>query len=127
MECTNAWVRVLRKCSYGLPLSAFLNAFKIYWTGKQTIAPNALVHAISSLQVNLYGKNAKRPAQIAVPGRWGICKIHGLGLGRLEENVLVYKCGLYCAEGKSVSMYNKNSGTLTSNAACCPLALKSCW
>ena len=41
----------------------------IYWTGKQTIAPNALVHAISSLQVNLYGKNAKRPAQIAVPGR----------------------------------------------------------
>lgn len=40
----------------------------IYWTGKQTIAPNALVHAISSLQVNLYGKNAKRPAQIAVAG-----------------------------------------------------------
>ena len=28
---------------------------QISWTGKQTIAPNALVHAISSLQVNLYG------------------------------------------------------------------------
>ena len=28
----------------------------ITWTGKQKIAPNALVHAISSLQVNLYGK-----------------------------------------------------------------------
>ncbi|MEC8347786.1 MAG: cytochrome P450 [Pseudomonadota bacterium] len=39
----------------------------IYWTGKQTIAPNALVHAISSMQVNLYGKNAKRPTQVAVP------------------------------------------------------------
>ena len=39
----------------------------IYWTGKQTIAPNALVHAISSMQVNLYGKNGRRPTQVAVP------------------------------------------------------------
>jgi cytochrome P450 len=29
----------------------------ITWTGKQKIAPNALVHAISSLQVHLYGKD----------------------------------------------------------------------
>jgi cytochrome P450 len=28
---------------------------QITWTGQQTIAPNPLVHAISSLQVNLYG------------------------------------------------------------------------
>ena len=33
---------------------------QITWTGKQTISPNALVHAISSLQVNLYGENRKR-------------------------------------------------------------------
>jgi cytochrome P450 len=38
----------------------------ITWTGKQTISPNALVHAISSLQVNLYGPNGKRPAQVQV-------------------------------------------------------------
>jgi hypothetical protein len=38
----------------------------IHWTGKQTISPNPLVHAISSLQVNLYGPNGKRPAQVAV-------------------------------------------------------------
>ena len=38
----------------------------IHWTGKQTIAPNSLVHAISSLQVNLYGPNGKRPTQVAV-------------------------------------------------------------
>ncbi|MFT7245651.1 MAG: cytochrome P450 [Candidatus Azotimanducaceae bacterium] len=38
----------------------------IHWTGKQTIAPNPLVHAISSLQVNLYGPNGKRPTQVAV-------------------------------------------------------------
>lgn len=38
----------------------------IHWTGKQTIAPNALVHAISSLQVNLYGPNGKRPTRVAV-------------------------------------------------------------
>ena len=38
----------------------------IHWTGKQTISPNALVHAISSLQVNLYGPNGKRPAQVQV-------------------------------------------------------------
>lgn len=29
---------------------------QITWTGKQSIAPNPLVHAISSLQVNLYGR-----------------------------------------------------------------------
>ena len=34
---------------------------QITWTGKQTISPNALVHAISSLRVNLYGPNKKRP------------------------------------------------------------------
>ena len=38
----------------------------IHWTGKQTISPNPLVHAISSLQVNLYGPNGKRPKQVAV-------------------------------------------------------------
>jgi len=38
----------------------------ITWTGKQTIAPNALVHAISSLQVNLYGPNGKRPVKVSV-------------------------------------------------------------
>ncbi len=38
----------------------------IVWTGKQTISPNPLVHAISSLQVNLYGHGGKRPTQVAV-------------------------------------------------------------
>jgi len=38
----------------------------IAWTGKQTIAPNPLVHAISSLKVNLYGPNGKRPTQISM-------------------------------------------------------------
>ncbi len=37
----------------------------IHWTGKQKVAPNALVHAISSLQVNLYGPDGKRPTQVA--------------------------------------------------------------
>ena len=37
----------------------------IHWTGKQKIAPNPLVHAISSLKVNLYGPNGKRPVQVA--------------------------------------------------------------
>jgi len=32
----------------------------IIWTGKQTISPNALVHAVSSMQVNLYGLGGKR-------------------------------------------------------------------
>ena len=36
----------------------------IHWTGKQTISPNILVHAISSLSVNLYGPDGKRPTQI---------------------------------------------------------------
>ncbi len=38
----------------------------ITWTGKQKISPNALVHAISSLQVNLYGPGGKRPVKVAV-------------------------------------------------------------
>ena len=33
---------------------------QITWTGKQTVSPNALVHAISSLPVNLYGKGGRR-------------------------------------------------------------------
>ena len=33
---------------------------QITWTGKQTVSPNALVHAISSLPVNLYGKDGRR-------------------------------------------------------------------
>ena len=37
---------------------------QIAWTGKQTISPNALVHGISSLRVNLYGLNGKRPVMI---------------------------------------------------------------
>jgi len=36
----------------------------IHWTGKQKIAPNILVHAISSLSVNLYGPDGKRPTQV---------------------------------------------------------------
>ncbi|MBT7335863.1 MAG: cytochrome P450 [Gammaproteobacteria bacterium] len=39
---------------------------EIAWTGKQKISPNALVHAVSSLQVNLYGAGRKRPVQVAV-------------------------------------------------------------
>ena len=39
---------------------------KIHWTGEQRIAPNALVHAISSLKVNLYGPNGQRPTQVQV-------------------------------------------------------------
>ena len=38
----------------------------IHWTGKQKIAPNALVHAISSLQVNLYGPDGRRPTQLTL-------------------------------------------------------------
>ena len=37
----------------------------IHWTGKQTISPNALVHAISSSGES-YGPNGKRPAQVQV-------------------------------------------------------------
>jgi len=40
----------------------------IHWTGEQRIAPNALVHAISSLKVNLYGPDGKRPTQVQVKG-----------------------------------------------------------
>ncbi len=40
----------------------------IHWTGEQRIAPNALVHAISSLTVNLYGANGKRPTKVQVKG-----------------------------------------------------------
>ncbi|MCB1647204.1 MAG: cytochrome P450 [Pseudomonadales bacterium] len=38
----------------------------ISWTGKQKISPNPLVHAISSLKVNLYGPGGKRPVKVAV-------------------------------------------------------------
>ncbi|MDW3097378.1 MAG: cytochrome P450 [Alphaproteobacteria bacterium] len=38
----------------------------ITWTGHQKVAPNALVHAISSLKVNLYGPDGKRPTQVQV-------------------------------------------------------------
>jgi cytochrome P450 len=38
----------------------------IHWTGKQTISPTILVHAVSSLKVNLYGKNGRRPTQVQV-------------------------------------------------------------
>ena len=37
---------------------------QITWTGKQTISLNALVHAISSLRVNLYGLNGERPVMV---------------------------------------------------------------
>ena len=40
----------------------------IHWTGKQKISPNSLVHAISSLKVNLYGPGGKRPVQVATSG-----------------------------------------------------------
>jgi len=50
--------------------SAFRKIFerfpKIAWTGKQTIAPNTLVHAISSLEVNLYGRDGERPRPVPV-------------------------------------------------------------
>ena len=35
----------------------------IHWTGKQVISPTVLVHAVSSLSVNLYGSNGERPTQ----------------------------------------------------------------
>ena len=38
----------------------------IHWTGKQRIAPNPLVHAISSMTVNLYGPDGKRPVKVAM-------------------------------------------------------------
>jgi len=38
----------------------------IAWTGKQKIAPNALVHAISNLKVNLYGLGGERPTRVQV-------------------------------------------------------------
>ena len=38
----------------------------IHWTGKQKISPNILVHAVSSLTVNLYGPNGNRPKQVQV-------------------------------------------------------------
>lgn len=38
----------------------------IVWTGKQKIEPIILVHAISSLTANLYGKGGKRPTQVAM-------------------------------------------------------------
>ena len=50
------------KMAYERILERFPN---IHWTGKQKISPIILVHAISSLQVNLYGKDGKRPVQVA--------------------------------------------------------------
>jgi cytochrome P450 len=38
----------------------------IAWTGTQTIAPNTLVHAISSLEVDLYGLGNARPTSVQV-------------------------------------------------------------
>ena len=38
----------------------------IHWTGKQVISPTVLVHAVSSLSVNLYGPNGERPTQYQV-------------------------------------------------------------
>lgn len=38
----------------------------IAWTGKQTIAPNTLVHGVSSLEVALYGLGNDRPNQVQV-------------------------------------------------------------
>lgn len=39
---------------------------KICWTGRQKIEPIILVHAISSLQTNLYGADGRRPVRVAV-------------------------------------------------------------
>jgi len=50
------------KMAYERILERFPN---IHWTGRQKISPIILVHAISSLQVNLYGKDGKRPVQVA--------------------------------------------------------------
>jgi len=36
----------------------------IAWSGKQTISPNALVHAVSSMEVNLYGIGGSRPKRL---------------------------------------------------------------
>jgi len=52
--------------SLGKILERFPN---IHWTGKQKIAPNSLVHAISRLEVNLYGPNGSRPTMSQVPGQ----------------------------------------------------------
>ena len=50
-----------------LAIEKILERFpNIHWTGKQTISPIILVHAIASLQVNLYGPNGKRPVQVPV-------------------------------------------------------------
>jgi cytochrome P450 len=38
----------------------------IAWTGKQKISPNALVHAVSNLQVDLYGRGKSRPVQVSL-------------------------------------------------------------
>lgn len=48
-------------------LTKILERFpQISWTGRQTIAPNTLVHAISSLEVNLYGAGGEKPSRHAV-------------------------------------------------------------
>ena len=48
----------IAKMQLRLSFEKILERFpNISWTGRQTISPNALVHAISSLEVNLYGGN----------------------------------------------------------------------
>ena len=44
----------------------------IHWTGQMKVAPNALVHAISSLKVNLYGPNGTRPTKVQVKSVEGV-------------------------------------------------------
>jgi cytochrome P450 len=55
----------IAKMQLRLAFERILDRFpNIAWTGKQTIAPNPLVHAISSMQVNLYGIGGKRPVKV---------------------------------------------------------------
>lgn len=57
----------IAKMQLRLAFERILDRFPdIHWTGKQTISPNSLVHAISSMKVNLYGANGKRTTQVAV-------------------------------------------------------------
>lgn len=44
----------------------------IHWTGQMKVAPNALVHAISSLKVNLYGPNGTKPTKVQVKSVEGV-------------------------------------------------------
>lgn len=63
-KCLGARIAQMQlRVSYERIFDRFPN---IHWTGKQTFAPNALVNAISSLRVNLYGPDGKRPTQVQV-------------------------------------------------------------